>query len=97
MEGAFMALNSIRYNVRLMIAQTNEAIRDANTLHDTGTDFEKVVAAGELDFLHRQKAMQQSRLGQIERVIAAHGRRLSWLRQTWFDLVLSFENWIAHA
>jgi len=93
-----MGLDDIRYEVRLTLAQTNEAIHDARAILAEGADEEKVIAAGELDFLRRQKALLEMRLGQVERLIALHRRRrLSWLRQTWFRLVLSFESWIAHA
>ncbi len=92
-----MALEGIRYETVISLAQTNEAIRDAASILEHGSDREKVWAAGELDFLMRQKATQQTRLAQIDRVIEAHKHGLSWWRQTWFDFVVGFEGWITHA
>ena len=91
-----MSLEPIRHEVIIAIAQTNEAMRDAQHALDSGADREKVEAAGELAFLKRHKALLVLRLREIEWRMAGHGTLFSWLRQAWFNFVLGFESWIAH-
>ncbi len=92
-----MALDTIRRGVVLTLAQTNDHIRDAEWTLRNGDDLEKVLAAGELDFLLRQKSTLDSRLAEIDRRLAAHQGLFSWFRQEWFSLKLHFEDWIAHS
>jgi hypothetical protein len=91
-----MALDTIRRGVVLTLAQTNDHIRDAEWIMRNGDDLEKVLAAGELDFLHRQQVMLVNRLVEIDRRLAAHQTLFSWVRQEWFSLKLHFEDWITH-
>ena len=91
-----MALADIRYQIVLAIAQTKEAQREAQEALAHGSYFEKVEAAGELDFLRRQKAHLERRLAELDQRIADHQTLFTWLRQTWFSLMLQLESWIAH-
>jgi hypothetical protein len=91
-----MALADIRHEVVLSLAHIHEHQRDALGLLANGGDAEKVIAAGELDFLSRQEAMLRVRLADVDRHIAEHRALFSWARQAWFSLMLNFESWIAH-
>jgi hypothetical protein len=91
-----MALNTIRDEVILALAQTNEQIRDAKSARARGADAERVAAAGELEFLRRQKIMLLARLIEVDRRMAAHQTLFSWFRQEWFNLRLQIESWIVH-
>jgi len=91
-----MALADIRHEVVLTLAHTHENQHDAHGLLANGDDAEKVLAAGELDFLNRQEAMLRGRLAEIDRRIAEDRALFSWVRQEWFNLMLNFESWIAH-
>jgi hypothetical protein len=91
-----MALADIRHEVVHSLAETNEAIREASALLISGDDFEKVVAAGELDFLGRQRAMLKMRLAQVDRRLAEGHGFFSPLRQVWFSLMFHLESWLAH-
>ena len=91
-----MALADIRYEIVLTIAQTKEAQREAREALAHGSYLEKVEAAGELDFLGRQKMHLERRLAELDQRIAEHRTRFTWLRQPWFSLMLHFEKWIAH-
>jgi hypothetical protein len=92
-----MALADIRREVVLALAQTHDAQHDARAALDHGEDAQKVVAAGELDFLDRQDAMLQARLEEVDRRAAQRKTSFSWARQAWFSLMLHMERWIAHA
>jgi hypothetical protein len=91
-----MALSDIRHEVVLALALTNEAMREEQRTLEAGSDMEKVEAAGELDLLHRQKRMLQTRLKQVDRLAAERESPFAWMRQEWFSLMLHFESWIAH-
>jgi hypothetical protein len=91
-----MALADIRYEVVLALAQTHEAQHEAEGLLARGEDAQKVVAAGELDFLARQDAMLRLRLAEVDRRTAERRTAFAWPRQTWFNLMLHMESWIAH-
>jgi hypothetical protein len=91
-----MALADIRHEVVLALAQTHDAQHDAQALLARGEDAEKVVAAGELDFLSRQDARLHARLAEIDRRTAEGRTTFSWFRQEWFNLMLQIEKWIAH-
>jgi len=91
-----MAFAEIRHEVILTLARTHDFQREARSLLRRGADDEKVVAAGELDFLDRQEQRLQRRLAEIDRRMAEHRTLFSWPRQTWFSLMFHFESWIAH-
>ena len=91
-----MSLEPIRHEVIIAIAQTNEAIRDAQHALTWGSDREKVDAAGELDFLRRHKALMELRLREIEWRMGGNRSVLSTIRQAWFNFMIGFESWIAH-
>ena len=91
-----MALADIRHEIVLTIAQTKEAQREARKALAHGSYFEKVEAAGELDFLRRQRSHLDLRLAELDQRIAEHRTLFTWFRQTWFNLMLQFERWIAH-
>jgi hypothetical protein len=91
-----MALNHIRYEVVLALAQTKDLIRETGVVLERGEDAEKVDAAGELDFLLRQKAMLERRLEDVDQRLGEPETALRWFRQEWFNLMLHFESWIAH-
>ena len=91
-----MALNNIRHEVVLALAQTKDLIREAILVLERGDDTERVGAAGELDFLMRQKAMLERRLAEVDRRLAEPETAFRWFRQEWFNLMLHLESWIAH-
>ena len=91
-----MALAEIRHEVVLALAHTHDAQHDARALLDRGADEERVIAAGELDFLGRQDARLMRRLAEIDRRAAEHRTMFAWARQEWFNLMLHMESWIAH-
>ncbi len=91
-----MALDHIRHEVVLALAQTKDLIREAAMMVRRGDDAERVDAAGELDFLQRQKLMLERRLLEVDRRLAEPETPFRWFRQEWFNLMLHFESWIAH-
>ncbi|MGH6956113.1 MAG: hypothetical protein ACREEW_05555 [Caulobacteraceae bacterium] len=91
-----MALDDIRHEVILSLAQTHDQQREARAALAEGTDGEKVEAAGELDFLGRKHAMLERRLEEIDRRMAERPGVFTWFRQVWFNLMLHLESWIAH-
>ena len=91
-----MALADIRHDVVHALANIHDAQHDALSLLDRGADEEKVLAAGELDFLERQEARLRRRLAEIDQRVAEHRTAFAWARQEWFNLMFQLDNWIAH-
>ena len=91
-----MALADTRHEIVLSLAQTKEAQREARDALAHGSYLEKVEAAGELNFLARQKARLEQRLAELDQRIAEHRTLFTQFRQSWFSLMLHFERWIAH-
>ena len=91
-----MTLDHIRYKTALALAHIKEQIREREAQHDHGADPEKVDAAGELEILHRQRAMLEARMDEIDRRELRRDTLFAWFRQEWFNLRLYFESWIAH-
>jgi hypothetical protein len=91
-----MALADIRHEIVHSLALTEDAEREARLSLANGVDEQKVAAAGELDFLMRQRAEIRRRLDELDQRIAEHRTGLSWMRQQWFSLRLSLASWIAH-
>jgi len=91
-----MALAEIRHEVVLALAHTHDAQHNARAALDHGEDAQKVVAAGELDFLDRQDARLKRRLAEIDRGVMEHRTAFAWFRQEWFNLMMHMESWIAH-
>ena len=73
-----MALADIRHEVVLALAQTHDAQHEAQALLARGEDSQKVVAAGELDFLARQDARLNRRLAEIDRRTAERRTTFAW-------------------
>ena len=90
-----MSLADIRHEVVLSLALTKEAQHEARWAYTHGSYGEKVLAAGELSFLQRQKARLERRLDEVDR-IAERQAFFSWHRQVWFNLMFQVESWIAH-
>jgi hypothetical protein len=91
-----MALVDIRHEVILSLAQTKEALHEARWDLAHGSYPERVLAAGEVNFLQHQKAQLEGRLEEIDLRIAEPQTLFSWFSQEWFNLMLHFESWIAH-
>lgn len=91
-----MALADIRRDVIHALAGTHDAQHEARAALDHGEDADRVIAAGELDFLERQDARLMRRLAEIDRRVAEHRTTFAWFRQEWFNLMLQMERWIAH-
>ncbi len=91
-----MAVADIRHEITHALVLNEEAEREARWAYDHGDDIDKVAAAGEMEFLARQKAEILARLGEIDRRIAERRTLFSWVRQQWFNVNLAFESWIAH-
>ena len=91
-----MAHAEIRHEIVLALAHTHDAQHDALLAYRDGTDGDRVVAAGELNFLARQEQRLRQRLAEADRRAAEHRTLFSWFRQEWFSLMFHLESWIAH-
>jgi hypothetical protein len=91
-----MGIAETRHEIQQALAQTRLDLRDVRAILTAGEDPEKVAAAGELEWLTHQRLMLEARLAECDRNAASHRTLFSWARQTWFDLMLQFESWIAH-
>ncbi len=91
-----MSMQVVRHEVEMMLAQAKLKILDAETALVSGTDREKVDAAGELSFLKRQRETLQERLAEIETRSDAPETLYQWVKEEVFNLNLRLESWLAH-
>lgn len=91
-----MALDNIRHEVAMMLAEVNQKLADAEQQLSRGTPSEKVNAAGELSFLRRQKETIEDRVKEIDAVPEGASETLfRWVKEELFNLKLRSELWIA--
>ena len=91
-----MSMQVVRHEVEMMLAQANLKISDARAMLATGTDREKVDAAGELSFLEVQKQTLQDRMAEIDAHPDASETLYEWVKEEVFNLNLRLDSWIAH-
>lgn len=91
-----MALDNIRHEVSMMLAEVNLRLAEAEDRLAKGTLRERVDAAGELTFLRSQKEMIETRMKVIDSAPAdATETPLRWLKEEIFNLKLRLDAWIA--
>ena len=90
-----MALDHIKHDVAMMLAATNEHVREAEGKLTRGSEAQKVKAAGELNFLMRQKRALEERMAELEASPEGVSETvLEWIKQEWFNLKQRFEEWV---
>jgi len=85
----------IRRDVAEMLSQIHCEIAEAEAMLRDGSGREKARAAGRLSLLHRQQAMLDRRLADIDAHPEAHENALQWIKEELFSLSLGFERWLA--
>ena len=91
-----MALDHIRGEVSMMVAEVNKRLAQADKLLEEGTMREKVDAAGELAVLRQRKAIVEAREKEIDALPAdALETPLRWLREEVFNLNVQLQSWIS--
>jgi len=91
-----LALDNIRHEVGMMLADVNERLAEAERQLSRGTPSEKVNAAGELSFLQRQKETIEDRVKEIDAASEGASETLfRWVKEEVFNLKLRVESWIA--
>ena len=93
-----MALDRIRGEVNMMLADVNGQLAEAGRLLSQGTLRQKVDAAGDLAFLRTQKEMVEARLQQVDAIRSdAVETPLRWIKEEVFNLKLRLEQWVGGA
>ena len=91
-----VALDNIRHEVGMMLADVNERLAKAERQLSRGTPSAKVNAAGELSFLRRQKETIDDRMKEIDAAPEGASETLfRWIKEEVFNLNLRLESWIA--
>ena len=91
-----MALDNIRHEVGMMLAELNEKLAQSERQLSQGTPSEKVNAAGELSFLRRQKETIEDRVKEIDAAPdGASDTLFRWVKEEVFNLKLRLESWVA--
>jgi len=91
-----LALDNIRHEVVMMLAEVNERLAEAERQLAKGTYREKVNAAGELSFLRRQREMVEDRMKEVDAAPAGAPETLfRWVKEEVFNLKLRLESWLA--
>ena len=89
-----MALDTIRREVSGMLSEVNVKLARAQTHLSDGAPGEKIDAAGELNFLHRQRDAIEARLKEIDAAPEnASETLLEWVKEEVFNLKLRFDGW----
>ena len=90
-----MALDHIRVEVGMMLAEVNSRLSRAEQLFQEGTMRHKVDAAWEPTVLRQRKALVEARQKEIETIPAdATETPLRWLREEDFNLNVQLQSWI---
>jgi hypothetical protein len=91
-----LALDNIRHEVGMMLAEVNESLAEAERQLSRGTPSEKVKAAGELNFLRRQKETIEDRVKEVDDAPEGASESLfRWVKEEVFNLNLRMKSWIA--
>ena len=91
-----MALDNIRHEVGMMLAEVNEKLAESERQLSQGTPSEMVNAAGELSFLRRQKETIEDRVKEIDAAPDGASETLfRWVKEEVFNLKLRLESWVA--
>jgi hypothetical protein len=90
-----MSIEPIKFEVRQLLAEVKDRIREAEKIRAGDAGAERVHAAGELVILTRQKAELEARLAEL-----ASSREgpvdtfVQWVREDWMILMHRLESWI---
>jgi hypothetical protein len=91
-----MALDHIRGEVGMMLAEVNKRLAEAERLLHEGTMRDNVDAAGELAVLRQRRALVETRGREIDALPAnVKETPLRWLTVEVFDLNVQLQSWIA--
>ena len=83
-----MSVDPIKTEVRGLLAQADEKLRRAEQLQASGSNAQKVAAAGQLVFLQRQKRDLEARLTELERSHDGGGAATAqWFKEDWMLLM----------
>ena len=83
-----MSVDPIKTEVQGLLAQADEKLRRAQTLHARGSDAQKVKAAGQLVFLQRQKQALEARMSELEHSGDGGGATTAqWFKEDWMLLM----------
>jgi hypothetical protein len=90
-----MALNHIRGEVDMMLAEVNKRLAAAEQMLQEGTMREKVDAAGELAVLRQRKLLVETRQKELEALPTdARETPLRWLKEEVFNLNVQLQSWV---
>lgn len=86
----------IRYEVMMLLANTNTQLADAERKLARGVGTERVAAAGQVAVLKRQRELLRRRLDEIDIDPAASETIFQWLKEEMFNLRLHIQGGAAH-
>jgi hypothetical protein len=91
-----MPLDHIKREVNMMLGHANQRIALAEAKLTAGNKYDRVKAAGELNFLKRQKEALAARTRDLETAPKGASETLfAWLKEEWFNMSQRIESWIA--
>jgi hypothetical protein len=90
-----MSIEPIKTEVRGLLAETNDQLRQAERSLAQGAGEERVHAAGRLVLLRRHQAELQARMGELARSPDGVGPTVfQWIKEDWMILMRSLGHWI---
>jgi hypothetical protein len=88
-----MSIATVRSEVEDLLAQANEKLARAQQMHTSGTDAQKVAAAGRLVSLQRQKQALDARMAELDH--AQGGETSQWFKEDWMLLMQRLDAFMA--
>ena len=87
-----MSIEPIKAELASLVAQANSKIKEAEQQRATGTDQERVHAAGQLVFLRSQKEELEGRTRELGTVQDGAGATVvEWIKEDWMMLMQRLE------
>ena len=90
-----MSIETIRTEVRGLLAEANDRVRQAERALAEGTGEARVRAAGQLALLRPRQALLQARMQELSGVRDGIGPTVvQWIKEDWMIVMGSLGHWI---
>jgi hypothetical protein len=92
-----MSIEPLRHEVRNLLIQADDRLRTAVKTLATGSDEQRVHAAGQLAFLRHRRDDLEARLKELNQCPEDMARTLGeWIKEDWMILMHRLESWIGN-
>ncbi len=90
-----MSMEPLRHEVRDLLIQADDKVHTAVKALTTGSDEQRVRAAGQLVFLRRQRDELEARMRELDRCPDGVAQTIGqWIKEDWMILMQRLETWM---